>query len=386
MIGYHVQSGIPGWLDPIKAQQSGTWNKAVNDLSICRELKKANPGAKVVFRKEYNRYQNVPPDYEGKKEKARKFFNTFIDGTFWEQEFYKYIDGIEEFNEYLANSQGEEERSHWIEWCRAVNDVWTTEYRTDSRLAHIRLVSCNTAIGNDIDWRFAEIVQAHDGILAYHNYTEVHYKEVTDGDWRWLSGRWTVMDDAYRAKGIRVKWLMTEGGPFAGVTEGWRHPYVYSGDLPAHINGQIKYQIDRCSAWNNAHDNRMLGQVLFTVGNTGSWDKYEYNASEMLQVSKFVKSYAPQPVPPPIPPPPTDETWEREAWAISVQEQIDRGIPLNPNAALQNRILADRLVPVHRERTHEGKTFQAAESLSGSPQRRVYVWEPGLPIWWFNEP
>ena len=199
MIGLHVQAGIPGWLEAIRRQPAGVWNKSVDNLHTCRELKENNPDSFTVFRKEYNHHQSPGDSYEQKKENARIFFRTFIDGTFYDQELYRHIDAIEEWNEYLANSQLEDERGMWIEWCMAVNEVWTDEYRTDPRLAHIRLVSCNTAIGNDIDARFARIVQTHGGILGYHNYTEVHDKLVTDGDWRWLSGRWTTMDADYKA-------------------------------------------------------------------------------------------------------------------------------------------------------------------------------------------
>lgn len=66
------------------------------------------------------------------------------------------------------------------------------------------------------------------------------------------------------------------------------------------------------------------------------------------------------------------DTWEQQAWAISVSEQIARGIPLNPNAALQVAIYRDGLVPVHREIVVEGITIQAGESLKGDAPRRVY--------------
>lgn len=95
----------------------------------------------------------------------------------------------------------------------------------------------------------------------------------------------------------------------------------------------------------------------------------------------------PDPVDPPIEPP--GDTWEQRAWALSVEEQITRGIPLNPSAGLQKAIFETtdgRWTPVHRERTLEGKTIQAAEELGGTLPRRVYVWEAGKPVWWFYEP
>lgn len=96
----------------------------------------------------------------------------------------------------------------------------------------------------------------------------------------------------------------------------------------------------------------------------------------------------PDPVDPPVDPP-VGETWEQRAWAVSVEEQISRGIPLNPTAGLQKAIFETtdgRWTPVHRERTLEGKTIQAAEELTGKYPRRVYVWQAGKPVWWFYEP
>jgi hypothetical protein len=97
-----------------------------------------------------------------------------------------------------------------------------------------------------------------------------------------------------------------------------------------------------------------------------------------------VRDYAPGDVLPP-PPPPVDD-WKPKAWAASVSEQIARGIPLNPNAALQAEIYKAGMVPVHREIIVDGRTLQAAESLSGSPARRVYVWQAGKPVTWFGNP
>lgn len=391
MIGFHMQSPPPNWTQAAALLPAGTWVKAVSDQGICREYKRVNPGLKVVFRYEYNDRQHLEGDYH---ELARNYFRAFIDGTFWQQKHYLYMDAIEEWNEYLANSQDAAERGRWVAWCRAVNEVWTNEYRIMPELAHIRLVSCNTAIGNDIHPDFARIVQQHDGILAYHNYTNVHKKQVTADDWQYYSGRWTAMDAAYRAQGITVKWLFTEGGActigtvdgvhYSGVTEGWRHFANYGGDLGAYIQGAIKYQIDRTAAWNAGHGNRALGHTLFTTANApGIWDKFNLTTNEWLSIAQFVRDYAPGPV---EPPPPTDDTWRQRAWSASVSEQIARGIPLNPKAALQNAILSDGLVPVHREITVEGRTVQAGESLTGTPPRRIYVWEAGKPVWWFSNP
>lgn len=391
MIGFHFQTPVRDWPDAIKILPKGTWCKSVNDLHLCRDFKKHNPGVKTVYRYEYNKKQHLGDQKdETLTRKARDFFNKFIDGTFYEQELYKYIDGIEEWNEYLATSQSEEETQLWVRWCKAVNEVWTNEYRSDPRLSHIRLVSCNTAIGNEIDTRFAKIVQEHDGILSYHNYTLVKNKKIASNDWNDLSGRWTVMDAKFRKAGVTVNWLMTEGGPFTSVYDGWRDDDIYDGDIEAHINGQIKYQIDNCSEWNKKHNNRMLGQVLFTVGPTGTWEKYEYTTSNMKKIAAFLQSYSPE-IPPIVDPPtqpPTEDltAWKKQAWYMSEQEQRLRGIRLNSKAAIQEAVEADDMHIVTNELNYKGKVFQPAESYTKSPPRRVYVWEPAKTVWWFEDP
>jgi murein DD-endopeptidase MepM/ murein hydrolase activator NlpD len=106
-------------------------------------------------------------------------------------------------------------------------------------------------------------------------------------------------------------------------------------------------------------------------------------------VTEMALAYEPdQPLP--VPDPEPTETLEEFLWRQSVEEQIARGIPLNPAAALQKEIFAAGLVPVHRERApaFEGQayTIQAAESLDGVTPRRVYVWQAGKPTWHFTDP
>lgn len=346
MIGFHMQEPVQNWPSAAALLPAGTWVKAVSDQGLCRDFKAHNPGLKVVFRYEFNRHQHLEGDYH---QLARDFFGRFIDGTFWQQEMWRYIDAIEEWNEYLANSQDAAERGRWLAWCKAVNEVWTNEYRYHyGELNHIRLVSCNTAIGNDIPVEFARVVQQHDGILAYHNYTNVHKGEVTGSDWPFYSGRWATMDAAYRAAGVTVRWLFTEGGActmgvvdgvnYTGVQEGWKHPANYDGNLDAYINGAIKYQIDNVSAWNKAHGNRALGGVLFTSGNqtTGDWRLFNLTTEQWLPIAQFVRDYAPEPVDPPPPPPPpsTDPTAQLLAFGRSITDA-------NNDSALQQAIWRD---------------------------------------------
>lgn len=371
MIAPHVQTGTPRWTDCLPLLPDGTWVKAVNEQGTIREVKLHNARLRVVFRYEDTHDQVPSTNYEANKEKARLFFAKFLDGTFWQQEYWRWLNAVEEWNEYLADSQSEEERAMWLSWCEAVNDVWTTEYRTDPRLAHVRLVSCNTAVGNDIPWQFARTVRDHDGILGYHGYIKVTNGVIDPGDWRYHSGRFATMDAGYRVRGINVKWLGTEGGAYHGVYEGWKHSLVYGGNLDNYIQGALKHRVDNVLAWNNAHGGCWMGDTLFTVGGGSRWEYYELSGDEWRTIATWLRDYVGG----------NGMGWQDDVWGESVNEQISRGIPLNPNAGLQQMIIADGdYTPVHRERqitANDGKRygFMAGESTSGAGPRKVWVYE-----------
>lgn len=304
MIGPHFQRPFDNWPQATSSLPDGTVFKSVDDLHILREVKQLNPLFKTVFRKEYTRDQHPSTDANANREKARQFFSTFIDGTFWQQELWRYIDFIEEWNEYLANSQTEQERLMWLNWCEAVNWVWKNEYQSiyPDKIGSarpggaIRLVNCNTAIGNDIDHRFAQITQNYNAVLGYHNYVHVNNNVIHADNDRWLSGRWRHMDADYKNRGITVQWMFTEGGAYRDVYGGWRHPNVYNGNLSNYINGAIKYGLDTIYSWNSTNGNRALGGVLFSSGNVG-WADYQLNTNEWPAVAQFISDYAP-PTPP----------------------------------------------------------------------------------------
>jgi len=372
MIGFHGQRPIDGWLQPVSLLPKNTPFLSTNDLHMLRDAKGVNPGLRTVFRKEWNGKQHFTPDYQAAKQNARDFFNSFIDGTWQQQELWAHIDTMKEWNEYVATTNNEAERQLIITWLQAVTTVWNTEYRGKPICGgrDIPLACLSIAIGNDIDARYAEIIQASGNIASYHNYTHFINGVRDPLDWANHSGRWTVMDAQLRAQGIQLKWISTEGGPYAGVLDGWKSSKVLSGNLQRYIDECVKYQIDHISAWNAANNGRYLGGVLFTFGNLG-WDMYELNSSEMTQIAQVVRDYSPVI-------PGDDMSWKNEIWSESVQEQIDRGIPLNPNAGLQQLILArPGYTPVHRERTvttSDGvsRGFMSAEDTTGQGPRLVF--------------
>jgi hypothetical protein len=74
-----------------------------------------------------------------------------------------------------------------------------------------------------------------------------------------------------------------------------------------------------------------------------------------------------------------------------MQRTGQNGIRLNSDAAIQQVIDYDNQANdtdfqiVTSETVLDGKTVQAAESHSGSFSRRVYVWEAGEEIYYFEE-
>jgi len=94
------------------------------------------------------------------------------------------------------------------------------------------------------------------------------------------------------------------------------------------------------------------------------------------------------------PPPPNQETWKQKAWRITseMQRTLRGGIQLNPAAGIQERIEADSragelsLQIVTSETTVDGLVVQAAESRTNKVARRNYVYDPGIGIWWYNDP
>lgn len=384
MIGFHVQTPPTDGPRAIAKLPAGAPVKAVDNVQYLSECKRVNPGVFTVLRHWYDHGQHFGGDFEANKEKARAFFSTFIDGTF--REHAASVDAVEEWNEYLATSQNEDEIRARLVWAEAAADVWLNEYRVQPEYNHIRLVLCNTAIGNDIDWRFAQIAHDYDCLLSYHAYILTQNGQQPPGDWAYHSGRWATMDAEYRRRGLLVDWIFTEGGPYAGVLEGWRHSSVCGGDVNYYLDA-LRYWMDNTARTRAYQDGRVYGMTLFTTGGGPVWKYYETKQPEMDRIAELVAGYAPKP---PTPPPPPSSERDKYLWRESVQEQIATGLRLNPSAAIQKEIYKAGMMPVHNEivRGYEGRayTIQAAEALDGSKARRVYVWTADAGVSWFGEP
>jgi len=385
---FHFLTPVNDWPRAVAVFPAEYWVKAVDNVQLLNEAKGVNSGIKTVLRHWYDTGQQFDGGIEGNKVRARQFFATFIDGTF--DNYAPNVDAIEEFNEYLANSQNATEMQQRIDWVTAAASVWKNEYRNQAKYAHIKLVIANTAIGNDIPVEFAKVAAQYDCLVGYHPYVPTKDKAILPGEWPNYAGRWTEMDKRFVAAGYKVQWLFTEGGPVrydqdtgGGFTNsldpqgGWRMDGCCNADQDAYL-AIIKYWLDQKTAWNQTHENRALGEVLFTSG--GGWEWFQTQQPEMDAIANLAKNYVPG-----VP----SMTWQTELWDKSIERQT---ISLNPQASLQAAIFADGFVPVESEFWYtpsDGiqRACMAAESLT-TGERRVYY--AVVPQWnsvqWFADP
>jgi len=391
---FHFQSSVPDWPRAVAVLPAGNVVKAIDNVQLLSEAKAHNSGVLTVLRHWYDGGQVFGGDESINEERARFFFDTFIDGTF-EQHAHN-VDFVEEWNEYNATSHNPQEIAERVRWAEAVAKVWALEYRP--RFPHIRLVLANTAIGNDIPWEVARAATDYDAVLSYHVYVPVKDGAILEGEWTYYSGRWVIMDGLYKQRGYSPEWIFTEGGPVGFDTDGhnvwlkpndgWRHSSVYNADVNGYL-ASIEYWLDRFHSWNKVNDNRGVGQTLFTSGGGNTWQYFETRQPEMDAIAALMANYDPVD-PPPIDPPPSD--LESALWDASVEEQIECGVSLNPGALLQKSMFAHGFVPVHTENAMVINTvtyvYQGAETVDGSKPRRVYYApKPNYnPVYWTEEP
>ena len=302
----HIQNLTNDWPQAIDPNFLG-WDfeplvKAFSGDRLVK-AKEVNPNCRTILRYHYTPRQHFGGDWETNKERAREFFRCFIDDTFW-LTYARYTDYIEEWNEYLSPSLTAQEMADRIMWAGAVAYVWRNEYRTQADYAHIRLILCNTAIGNDIPIEFARIARDYDCVMGYHPYTKWVDGVRDPGDFRWLSGRWEQMEKDW---GIKLDWAFTECGPYQGPNDGWLSNQCLHGDAFAYIEA-MRLWIRDLAQTNAYQEGRILGFTPFTTGPTPEWASFRTDQPVMnwLRDMYAVEWKPGQPIPiPPAPVPPT---------------------------------------------------------------------------------
>lgn len=318
--------------------------KWVGDYQKLREVKAANPNALTVFRSHREDLYHWALTAGDPDRAAREYFAGFMDGTWWEQEFWRYCDVIEEFNEYTASSHTEDDKQVRIRWMEAVCREWNrlkaahpNELGSGRPGGAIRLCMVNAPIGNDIDWRYAQIAAREGHYVGYHPYVLMNGGERDEADHRWHSMRWAYNDEEFVARGIRVNWLFTESGPFLDVVAGWRDARVCGGDIASYwYDAMVPFFQDL--ARTRAYNERRTGPVfVFTVSNDPTWRWYDLNESDIQYLVDRAREYN-MPAPTgtgsaPPPPPPTGgnvttlgvdvSRWQGD---INWQQMADRGV------------------------------------------------------------
>ena len=245
--------------------------------------------------------------------------------------------------------------------------------------------------------------EAAGGAFGYHNYWSVVNKNSyvnSPAHARDYHMRWSETLDMYLvARGIRVNYILGESGAIgAGSTgywqkpdDGWLKDDVWNGDQDGYISDLVS--MDALFASSLAgRENRLLGATLFTSGQGVGWDHFQIQMPFLARLTDYITDSDIYTPPAPLPLPPSTD-FSKKAWEITVQMQEtgQDGIRLNADAAIQQQINADNnfgnydLQIVTAETIVDGKTVQAAESMTDKVARRVYVWEAGVPIYWYEE-
>ncbi len=361
---HHQPPGAPGWLEAVQKLPDKSLVKTVDGGQVFAEVKGINPNIYTCLRHWFDQGQVFGGTFQENKARARSFFETFIDGTFINQ-IAPHCDFIEEWNEYNASSHTAAEIEERVRWAKAAAEVWHFEYRTNPALAHIRLVLCNTAIGNFIDRGFAVVAQNYDCLIGYHPYTNWVNKQRVAGDWPHQSGLWNVMEHDW---GIKVDWLFTEAGPYAGVVDGWRASGCLGGDRALYVQA-VREWIQDVQGTSAYQEGRLYGFALYTTGRAGTtWKNYWTEQPELNELADMIaQEWAPGTVQPgPDPQPPTNGDVDYVVIAH-----------LGP----QNLTLEEHHKMVDKAHPRKESVIQSADDAArlvapGKPGSTVKVWEP----------
>lgn len=237
--------------------------------------------------------------------------------------------------------------------------------------------------------------EAAGGAFGYHNYWSVvnkHSYASSPEHARDYQMRWSdTLDEYLVRRGIRVKYMLGESGPIGASlngywqkpNDGWLNSGVWNGDVDGYVSDLLVmdqlFHISRA-----ANEGRLIGATLFTSGLHG-WAAFQVRQPLLGRLTDHIIDFTGEPMP--------TETFEEAAWKLTseMQEFGQNGIRLNTKAGIQQQINADNdagghdLQVVTSETTLDGKTVQASECKRGTTSRRVYVYEPGQPIYYFEE-
>lgn len=403
---FHMQTAVDDWPQAMARTPMGTLFLTVDQASMNLEAKAYNPNSITCLRHWNDAMQHYQGtwnsgwfDWDTATELAREWFRTHVDGTFID-EYAPYTDLVTWHNEIWADSQNMIEVQERIKATEAAIHVWNNEYRPmlqQESGKDIKLVIGKAAVGNNMPPRIGQLGVLEDCPVAYHPYT--HWSNYSGermraaNDWVDLSGRWETME---RAWGLKPEWIFTEAGPFEGAETGWLSSPCLGGDFNLYLEAMAEW-IDDMRHTAAYAEGRILGWALFSCNlQSDQFNTYKLFTEQLVPLAdQMTGMWNPgtggPPIPPPQPPPNSDE---QQAWNVTVDMQVtgQGGLRLNAGAAIQQQVARDNegsnlyLQIVTDEYHLNGKTYQAAESLTGACARRVYVWHPVEVMYWYEDP
>lgn len=404
--GLHLQTPVYGWLYNVaRAADVGKPYRIIKAFWVeaGKEIKAISPNTITVYRKHIEHQDPyldkafISPSHAD--EAADEFIFTFKDSL----NQHGNIDYVESLNEtYPSANRNAQEKA--VAFDRAFIR------RLRIHCPGVKPVVYTAPPGNidhheyDVLLYLAKECEKAGGAFGYHNYWSVVNKHsyVNSADHaKDYHMRWNDTLDHYLvSNGIRVKHMLGESGAIgAGPTgywqkpdDGWRHPDVWNADEDGYLSDLAAMDLlyEETLA---AREGRLLGATLFTTGQPYvGWEHFQIVGGFLTRLTDYVIGTEPPFPPPPPPPPPPD--FERLAWEVTVnmQESGESAIRLNAQAAIQRVISSDNknfntdYQIVTTETGVQGRTVQAAESLSGEHPRRVYVWEAGEDVYYFKDP
>lgn len=364
----HLQTEVNNWTDALPRLPDGVLVKAVDRADLLRTAKQIKPGCITLLRHWYDQgqhYDNAP--YAVKLDRARNFFNSFLDGTFYAQ-YSPYVDIIAGWNEVWAESQTAQEKADRVEQEIAMIQIFKTEHAP--RLpAHVRYAMASSAVGNAQPREMYQLAVQEDCYLSDHPYSHWVRGVRSAGDWPNLSGLWNRKEIEY---GIKPRYVFDEGGPFESAVDGWRSNKCLGGSVSAYV-GAVRTWIQDVKQTAAYKEGRIVGPVaLFTTGRQSStWSTYWTEQPELNALADMFRAeWKPGTVPP-------SGGLNEALIARSLELQC---ISLNAAASIQAKIVRDGRQPVGSEgrMTHQGVSYalQPAESLT-SQGRWVYYCRVG---------
>lgn len=290
-VSFHVQRGVDNLMRFVRNVRPSVI-KLTHCSGLAGQIHDASPDTFIVYRKVYNDWQRFIYGYSNLNRAARDFLD-WVSPEIQEIQcsIGDTVFGVEGLNETIACGAVED-----IE--RAVKFERYFALRLRDAYANAVPVSPNIAVGNPqhgseermlcpLHATLAEV----GGFASYHAYWPANERRSwLESDWEHYAGRWVAHD---RACGVKVHWILTEGGPVGGPSlpyalsadAGWRHLLCLNRDWNRLVDEVLRFdQLAHQSV--PGQEGRYHGLALFTVGGGSRWCWWNYHPNNLLRMEQ----------------------------------------------------------------------------------------------------